>query len=173
MYRYVALAALLVLANGAPAIAKGPTAVAEMRNAEGRLLGTLTLKQMPGGIKIKGQLAGLPPGPHAFHIHEKGECLPPFTTAGGHFNPTGHEHGRDNPNGAHLGDMMNVIAKEDGKARLNIFAKDVKIEALEGAPGLLDADGASLMLHEKADDYKTDPTGNAGPRIACGVIRRP
>jgi Cu-Zn family superoxide dismutase len=121
-------------------------------------------------VVIKATLTGLPPGDHAFHVHEVGKCDPPFESAGGHFNPTGKKHGRDNPQGAHAGDLPNIQVMDGRPARIEVVARDI---SLDGGPGnLFDADGSALIVHAKADDHKSDPAGNAGARIACGVIRQ-
>ena len=106
----------------------------------------------------------------AFHIHETGRCDPPFESAGGHLNPEGKKHGKDNPGGPHAGDLPNLEVPDSGRVKLQL---DVKGVSIDGGPGaLLDGDGAALVIHDGADDYKTDPAGNAGKRLACGVIHR-
>ena len=123
-----------------------------------------------GGPKlaVRVEATGLPPGVHGVHIHAVGRCDPPdFQTAGPHWNPTGHQHGRDNPQGAHMGDLPNISIGADGRGAL-----DFAVPAATLA-GLLDADGAALVIHAGPDDYKSDPSGNSGGRIACGVIQRP
>lgn len=119
------------------------------------------------GIAIKGDLTGLPPGEHGFHIHETGTCDPAakFESAGAHFNPEGKQHGKENPEGAHAGDLDNITVAEDGTATV-----DLTHAAALTAEGLLDADGSALMIHADPDDYKTDPSGNSGDRIACAVV---
>jgi Cu-Zn family superoxide dismutase len=146
------------------------TARAELRDANGQSVGTAALTQTPHGVLVVAQLSNVPPGTHAFHIHAVGQCTPPFTSAGPHFNPSGRQHGIENPEGMHGGDLPNVVIPESGSARVEIFAKDVTLT--QGATAILDSDGAALVLHASADDYKSDPAGNAGARIACGVITR-
>lgn len=149
---------------------RGETARVTFVNAQGQDAGTATLTSTGDGVFISAQLRRLPEGTHAFHIHTTGRCDPPFESAGGHFNPTDREHGFLNPNGEHLGDLPNITVRADGTAAVDAIARGV---SLRGGPNaLLDDDGASLMIHSGVDDYRSDPAGNAGPRIACGVINR-
>jgi Cu-Zn family superoxide dismutase len=147
-----------------------PKASADMKDAAGKTVGEAILEQRDDGVQITVSFTGLPPGPHAFHIHETGRCEPPFESAGGHFNPTGMQHGKDNPKGPHLGDLPNLDVPADGRVKAQVTVKDVTIAG--GRNALLDADGAALVVHGNADDYKSDPAGNAGKRLACGVVRR-
>ena len=142
-------------------------ASATMRDAQGRELGTLTLTDTAGGIGVSGSLAGLAPGEHGIHLHTTGRCDPPFQTAGSHWNPGSKQHGFENPQGPHLGDMNNVSAGSDSTTTVRITTRG---GTLRGDNALLDADGASVVVHAKADDYRTDPSGNSGDRIACGVV---
>jgi Cu-Zn family superoxide dismutase len=151
---------------------QGPTATASMRDQQGRQIGTVKLEQGPRGVVVSVSLSGLTPGPHAFHIHEVGKCEPPFTSAGGHFNPTGREHGIHNPKGMHAGDLPNLHADQSGNAKFEEFlVEGVSLEP--GKPGyLFDEDGSAFIVHASADDYRSDPAGNAGDRIACGVVEK-
>lgn len=155
----------------APAASAAETAKAEMKDAKGAKVGEATLVETPHGVLVTLELSGAPAGAHAFHIHETGKCEPPFKTAGGHFNPEGHKHGVMNPEGKHAGDMPNVYVSEGGKGRYEVFVPGVTLK-----PGpknsLFDADGAALVIHDKADDNKSDPAGAAGDRIACGVVTK-
>jgi Cu-Zn family superoxide dismutase len=120
-------------------------------------------------VLLRVSISGLPPGEHAFHIHETGRCEPPFDSAGGHFNPAGKKHGLLAPEGKHAGDLPNLHVPADGALKLEVLATEVMLAA-GSANSLLDSDGAALVVHRDADDYRTDPAGAAGPRIACGVI---
>lgn len=145
------------------------SAVAQMKDAKGQMVGSVNLTETPSGVLLHGSLSGLPPGPHAFHIHEAAKCDPPdFKTAGGHFNPGGMKHGYADPKGPHAGDLPNLFVPADGKIEFDAVAKGVTLAS--GAGSLLGANGTALVIHQTADDYKTDPAGNAGARIACGVV---
>jgi Cu-Zn family superoxide dismutase len=146
---------------------RAATATAPVKNAAGRDLGTLTLTESSQGLTLTGRLTGLAPGEHGVHIHMVGQCQPPFTSAGGHWNPTNRQHGSQNPQGPHLGDMPNLTVGADSSANVQVTTTG---GTLKGANALLDADGAAVVVHAKADDLKTDPSGNSGDRVACGVI---
>lgn len=143
------------------------SATATVHDAKGRELGTLTVSETDGGLLTSGVLRGLPPGTHGIHLHTTGQCVAPYATAGGHWNPTAHQHGFDNPQGPHAGDMQNIVAGPDSSAAVNV---KTRTGTLRGTNGLLDADGAAIVVHAGPDDYKTDPAGNSGARIACGVV---
>ncbi len=143
---------------------------AEMRDAQGRALGVMTLTQTPHGVLISGDLNGLPSGVHAMHLHDVGRCDPPFTSAGGHFNPTQRVHGIRVAAGYHAGDLPNFTAPSSGSVRVDVFTDRVTVGT--GPTSLIDPDGSSIVIHASPDDYASDPAGNAGDRIACGVIVR-
>lgn len=147
------------------------SAHADIVNAQGQTIGTAKITPTRGGVRLVVNVEQLPAGVHAIHIHTAGKCEgPAFTSAGGHFNPTGKMHGMLNPQGAHLGDLPNFTVGANGRGRARIEAKGVTLG--EGANSLFHEGGTSVVVHEKADDYKTDPAGNAGARIACGVIQK-
>jgi Cu-Zn family superoxide dismutase len=171
----VALAALLLLpacASKPPTGSGGePRAGARLRDAAGKEVGEATLVPAPGGVKIDLAVKGVKPGTHAFHVHAAGKCeAPDFKSAGPHFNPAGKQHGHANPQGAHAGDLPNVEVGADGSAKLTVVAGGVTLG--EGAGSLFPPGGTSVVLHADPDDGKTDPAGNAGARIACGVVER-
>lgn len=147
-----------------------PTASADLIGDDGTPRGSATLTQTPSGVLIKASLKGVAPGEHAFHIHGTGLCEPPFTSAGGHFNPHGRKHGLMAADGPHAGDMPNIHVPATGELTVEVLNTFVTLEA--GQPhSLLGGNGTSLMLHAKHDDHSSDPAGDAGPRIVCGVIR--
>ena len=146
---------------------RSTTASATIRDLSGATVGTASFTETSGGVLVSGSLTGLGSGTHAIHVHETGRCEPPFTSAGGHFNPDSRQHGFRNPNGPHAGDIPNISVPATGSLRFDLVLPNA---TLSGQRALLDGDGASLVIHEAADDYITDPAGNSGSRIACGVI---
>ena len=135
--------------------------------ADGSPRGSATFTDGAQGVAVQVTAAGLPAGEHGIHVHTVGRCDPPkFETAGAHWNPTNKQHGRDNPQGAHAGDMPNLTIGADGSGTASFTL------AGESLAQLLDADGAALVIHAKPDDYKTDPSGDSGDRVACGVVTK-
>lgn len=141
-----------------------------MEDADGNTVATATLTEDDAGVNIKLDGEGLPEGTHAFHIHEKGACeQPDFKSAGGHYNPTGNNHGKDDPEGPHAGDFDNIEVAEDGTVSTELTTDNVTLK--KGQDNTLFTDeGTALVIHAGADDYKSQPSGDAGDRIACGVI---
>jgi Cu-Zn family superoxide dismutase len=156
--------------TGASAQDKAPTkAHAYITDAQGKMVGVAALTAKGDGVRIVVTVNGLMPGMHGIHIHTVGKCEgPAFASAGGHFNPTMKMHGKDNPMGPHLGDLLNITVDAKGKAKATLLASGVTLGP--GANSLFHDGGTALVVHATADDYKTDPAGNSGARIACGVI---
>ncbi|KEK25139.1 superoxide dismutase family protein [Bacillus gaemokensis] len=141
----------------------------KLYNASGDTVGTAKVTQQASGVKISIKAEGFAPGPHGLHIHEVGECKAPrFISAGNHFNPDEKKHGLMNPKGAENGDLPNVVADDSGKIKAEIEAPHISLE--EGKTTIHRKDGASIIITENPDDGMTQPAGNSGDRIACGVI---
>ena len=167
----VILPALLVLAVAATAFAGNGAehASATLRNADGDAIGWARFTEDARGIvHVNVHVKGISPGAHGIHIHAVGSCSPTFADAGGHHNPLGHQHGLDNPLGAHAGDLPVLIVNEEGVGHLNAITDLATLSP--GPVGIFDADGSALVIHANPDDQVTDPTGNSGGRIACGAI---
>jgi len=173
------LAAMMVLApmvlagcttNGTPTEtppAAGRVATATLMTAAGKDVGTVTVREVDGGLSVSVDVRDLSPGMHGAHLHTIGKCeAPDFASAGGHWNPTNMKHGSMNPQGPHEGDMPNLMIGADGRGKLTSRVAGGSFDAL------MDADGAAMVIHAAADDLKTDPSGNSGARLACGVLAK-
>ena len=146
-------------------------ATAPLRGSSGSFNGEATITELDTGIRVVIEASGIVPGVHAVHIHERGDCsTPDFSSAGSHWNPTRRGHGRNNPAGQHMGDMPNLIIGADGTGLIELTVNGASIGGGRRRPALLDEDGAAIVIHAGPDDYASDPAGNAGPRVACGVI---
>lgn len=150
--------------SAAPAAPASPGATAIVHDAAGTRVGNVSLADTHAGLLVSGTVSGLGLGAHGIHIHAVGKCEAPFTSAGGHLNPSGHKHGYRNPDGHHMGDMPNIDTPAAGQYKFEFLLAGVTLGSV------LDADGASVVIHAGRDDYLTDPAGNSGGRIACGVI---
>lgn len=142
---------------------------APLLNRNGQPSGEVLLTQDSTGLTLKVDVAGLEPGQHGVHLHAVGRCeAPSFEGAGLHWNPTGRKHGRDNLEGAHLGDLANLDVGADGRGSSTFGLPGQRLR--DGRTPLIDLDGAAVVIHERADDYKTDPSGSSGDRLACAVL---
>lgn len=142
-----------------------PGATATLADPGGAPRGTVRIMSVTGGLRVVVAATGLPPGVHGVHLHTVGKCeAPAFASAGGHWNPTMKKHGMMSPDGPHEGDLPNLTIAADGTGRLDATIAGAMLEVL------MDADGAALVVHADADDGMTDPSGNSGARIACGVL---
>lgn len=153
--------------------ATGVTAVATLQDADGNEVGQATFTEEDSGVAIQVELQGLTAaeaGEHGIHLHTVGACTPDFEAAGPHFNPTEAQHGMDNPGGPHAGDLPNIEIDADGNGTFDATTDLVTLS--EGENSLLDADGSAIVVHAAPDDMITDPSGNSGDRIACGVIEQ-
>jgi Cu-Zn family superoxide dismutase len=166
---FLAIQVAVGAAVAPPARTEGPPPVIEIRKADGSLAARAMIWQGARGVEVRVQAAGLPAGHYGVHFHGVGRCEgPAFTSAGPHWNPTGRQHGSLNPAGHHLGDLLNLDVDPQGGGRMEFTVAGA---STSGPQGLFDADGTSLVIHAGPDDYRTDPSGNSGARIACGVLR--
>lgn len=168
------LAFFLLLPAGAiaaqPAAPPGQAGTS-VRNARGQVVGDARAWREGAIVRLRLTVRGLTPGTHGVHLHETGRCdAPAFTSAGAHWNPTGRQHGSQSPQGQHLGDLPNVTIGDGRRGQIEFRVPNASLEG--GANPLLDADGAAAVIHAGPDDYRTDPSGNSGGRIACGVLGR-
>lgn len=167
----VGIGTLLSVLVASAATAQGSgKATAKMQDKEGNSVGTADFVEGPNGVAVSVNAKDLPPGEHGIHIHEKGKSSPPdFKDAGEHYNPTKAKHGFSNPEGPHASDLKNINVTEGGTASYTDTAESLTVAGAQNA--ILDSDGSALVIHEKADDYETDPSGESGDRIAAGVIK--
>ena len=165
----VAIALTSGCATGQSASEPSRMAWAELKNARGESVGSAVLRQEDGRVRIVVQAGGLTPGRHGVHVHAVGQCEPPtFQSAGGHFNPLGKKHGLENPEGAHGGDLPDLEADRSG--RTEYVAITDRLTLGTGPASIFDTDGSAIVIHEKADDQRTDPSGNSGERMLCGLL---
>ncbi len=161
----------LAAALAASAAGAAPGAHADLKDAKGAPVGKASLSESGGAVHLAVEVQGLPPGKHGFHVHSVGKCDPPdFMTSASHFNPAGKKHGLKSADGAHLGDMPNLEVGPDGKGKGHFTLTGATLG--EGANGLFGPNGTAIVVHEKVDDETSDPGGNSGARIACGVVQR-
>src|SRR5512139_2444394 len=172
MRRAMVLAGVLILVGRVAAAAEATwsSAEAEIRNANGEVVGRAVFTPKPQGIAVTVEATRLPPGTHGIHVHAVGRCdAPDFKTAGGHFNPGGKKHGLKSPEGPHAGDLPNLEVGPKGAGKLTATLPDANLKFGDPA-SLLGPEGSSIVIHARTDDEKTDPSGDSGDRIACGVI---
>ncbi len=164
----IALLGALTITGCAHGEGGAAAASAEIRDAGGATVATATISEQ-AGLAVRVDATGLRPGTYAAHLHAVGRCEPAdFASAGPHWNPTGRQHGRANPMGAHLGDLPNLTIGADGRGTLEFVVVQGRLR--DGANALFDGDGAAIVIHANPDDDRTDPSGNSGGRIACGVL---
>jgi Cu-Zn family superoxide dismutase len=174
MHRLLLFALVAVSLAGCATVSRtlagsGMSATADLKNGTGQSVGTASFADVSGTVRVVVEVKGLPAGPKAVHVHAVGKCEgPQFTSAGDHFNPGSKEHGMLNPKGPHAGDLPNMTIATDGSGRMESATDRITLHA--GPSTVFDADGSALVIHAAPDDFKTDPTGNSGSRIVCGVI---
>lgn len=166
-YKFVVILGMLSTATMAETAGRHATAI--LNKTDGTAAGKATFKDRPDGVWMTVEASGLPAGAHGIHLHMTGSCkAPDFASAAGHWNPMGKKHGLESPDGAHMGDLPNLMVGADGKGKLETLVKGAHLDS--SATGLLDSDGTALVIHAGPDDNHTDPSGNSGGRIACGVV---
>jgi Cu-Zn family superoxide dismutase len=147
-----------------PAVAQ-----ADLRDARGGSVARASVSQVGDAVRVRVEATGLAPGIYGAHVHAVGRCdAPTFDSAGPHWNPSGRQHGRDNPGGQHMGDLPNLLVGTDRRGSFEFTIAGAELAG--GVRAMQDSDGASIVLHARPDDYRTDPSGNSGARIACGVL---
>jgi superoxide dismutase, Cu-Zn family len=167
----IALAVILFLSIHTASANAQNQGRADIKNAEGETIGTASLRATKDGVRLTINVNGLPEGLHAVHVHSVGKCEgPAFTSAGPHFNPLNKKHGLENPAGPHAGDLPDMYVEKNGAGRYGVLVDRITLGP--GEMSIFDADGSAIVIHVTADDNVTDPTGDSGDRIACGVIVR-
>jgi superoxide dismutase, Cu-Zn family len=168
-FKVCVLSFALAAVAAAPALALGGRAVSDLKTVDGRDAGSIKMIETTAGVLLRIKVKGLTPGVHALHIHEAGKCEGDFTSSGGIYNPLGAKHGYLNDEGPMVGDLPNLFIGPTGEAEVELLSPFVTLNR-EAEETIFDADGTSFVIFEKADDYLSDPDGNAGSRVACGVI---
>ena len=170
MVKQQSLAVLgLVFLLGCSTATPGSRASSELKDKDGKTVGQATFRETSDGVIVRLEVKGLTPGLHGVHVHAVGKCEgPAFASAGGHFNPTQKKHGLKSPDGAHGGDLPNMLVAKDGSGRFEALTDSITLRP--GPQSVFDSDGSALVIHAGADDNITDPAGNSGDRVACGVI---
>src|SRR6185369_624340 len=160
----------MIFIIGCATATSGPVgATAQLQDKDGKNVGLATFREAADGVVMEVEVKGLTPGLHAVHIHAVGKCEgPAFTSAGGHFNPLQKKHGFKNPEGVHAGDLPNMLVAKDGSGRFEALTDAITLRP--GSLSVVDSDGSAIVIHATSDDYMTDPAGNSGDRVACGVI---
>jgi Cu-Zn family superoxide dismutase len=159
----------MIVGLGCSLGSSGERATAELKDKDGKTVGMASFTEAGNGVRVRLEVKGLSAGLHAVHIHAVGKCEgPAFTSAGGHFNPAQKKHGYKSPEGAHAGDLPNMLVAKDGSGRFEALTDAVTLRS--GPNSVFDSDGSALVVHAGVDDNVTDPTGNAGDRAACGIL---